>query len=125
MVGNRETALVLFIFLVLISVDVQTKSRSHSEEIGDFSNSTETLRFEVQASQGMDAARMDVEVRVKSGSANWTLTDPAGKVRLEGENSGGRATTETGALEPVDGTWTLEIHLADASGRYRWAWDAR
>jgi len=122
---NFDSAIVLFALLALISFDVRPAGHSNVEEVERFTARTETVRYELTSPDGAESARQRVRAVIEGGSAKWSLVDPEGRTRIEGEGSG-NIQTDTGEIEaPVAGTWILTLDLKDATGHYQVIWKSR
>ena len=121
---NFDSAIVLFALLALISFDVRPAGRSHVEEIERFKARTETVRYELTSPDGAALARQRVRAVIEDGSMEWTLVDPQGRTRIQGDGQG-KIQTDTGEIEsPVAGTWILTLDLKGATGHYQVNWTA-
>jgi hypothetical protein len=122
---NFDSAIVLFGLLALISFDVRPAGHSNVEEVERFKARTDTVRYELTSPDGAATARQRVLAVIEGGSAKWSLVDPDGRTRIQGEGSG-NIQTDTGEIEdPVAGTWILTLDLQNATGHYQVNWTAR
>ena len=116
---------IVLAMMIALTVEVHPHSRSDLEEQDSFARRTDTVEFELSASEGMSRARFDVRLTMKAGEARWTLTDPEGQVRLTGHGKRGKIEGDTGDLEPIPGIWVFRLRLEEATGTYRVNWHAR
>jgi hypothetical protein len=107
-----------------LSVDVRSHSRSRLEESQLFQRSSEIMRYQMNAADGMSRARLRVVLKMEAGRVDWTLTDPSGREIFAGSGTRGRNVGDTGNLDPIPGTWTLELRLQDATGEFNVDWNA-
>lgn len=91
---------------------------SRIAEAGDYKNG---CGLSVPA--GADTARLDIQVKLDQGALGWTLTDPQGIVRWQGQAKAGEEVNVSRTFDnPAPGRWDLKFQLAQAAGEYHAPW---
>ena len=99
-------------------------SRSTNNSRSKFTAKSEVKTFELDVKPDMTQMTLDLDIKLDSGTIALVLTDPQEEVRLEKEITGSTHLDEVFRYEPIAGTWTLEMTLADATGSYHVKWKA-
>ena len=77
----------------------------------------------LSVSGGADSARLDMQVQLKQGTLEWTLTDPQGVVRWQGTAEAGESVDLSRTFDnPAPGRWDLTFQLEQAAGEYHAQW---
>lgn len=80
----------------------------------------------LSVSAGADSAQLDLQVTLKQGTLEWTLTDPQGVVRWQGKAEAGEDVSVSRTFEnPAPGRWDLTFQLEQAAGEYHAPWTVR
>ena len=95
------------------------------EETQTFRDATRTQTVEAYVPEGTEELRLSLDLRVERGTVAFHARDPQGVVRWQGELSSGGRLTDERELEPVVGSWRLDLQLVGASGRYEARWFGR
>jgi hypothetical protein len=66
--------------------------------------------------------RLKISGRIKSGSSVWTLRDPNGKSVFTAESGEGEVSLDSGELNVIPGTWTLQIELKSGTLDFEIRW---
>jgi len=117
----RMSAIALASGLVLVNSIVASERVVRSETRDLLRASAETT-FPIEVGEGVARLRVDVNVKLSTGTVSWLLIDPQGAERLRGEIAAGSGRGSTGDLETQPGTWRLKIASREASGSYRVQW---
>jgi hypothetical protein len=97
-----------------------TMSKSES-----FSGKTAVKSYELAMTDSMGVSRLKITAQIESGEVSWRLLDPQGETKLTGHGESGDVSGDSGDLKPIAGTWTLEVELRNATGKYEINWTAR
>jgi len=62
---------------------------------------------------------------IESGRLDFRVIDPTGETFFEDHVLAGEFRERTFAIDEVDGTWSLELELTDATGDVFWGWGRR
>lgn len=86
--------------------------------VGDYKNGCG-----LSVSAGAESAQLDMQVQLKQGTLEWTLTDPAGVVRWQGKAEAGETVDLSRTFDnPAPGRWDLTFQLDQAAGEYHAPW---
>jgi hypothetical protein len=69
--------------------------------------------------------RLKINGRIKSGSSVWTLRDPNGKSVFTAETDKAELSLDSGDLNDIPGTWTLQVDVKNATLDFEIHWSAR
>lgn len=114
--------------IALATTAAPGRAQSSSSSISKserFSNETATKQHELVMNDSMSVSRLKLRAGIESGELSFRLVDPRGVTRLDGRRESGNVVADTGDLEPVPGTWELELELENATGQYELDWSAR
>ena len=112
--------------LLALTSNVRQKTQPANELSKDesFTDRTETLEFKFNPGNTAKITRLRVSVEVEAGQVHWTMADPGGAIKLRGAGTSGQASTDSGNLRAIDGTWVLRVQLDHASGKCHIRWTA-
>ena len=99
-----------------------TRSKSEHRSRSDFTAEAASRVMTLDVRPAMTAVDLDVQITLSAGSATVKLTDPNGEVRWEEEIVAPADYSRSGDFEAIDGEWTLEVSLEDATGGYDIQW---
>ena len=72
---------------------------------------------------GADSAQLELQVQLEQGTLEWTLTDPQGVVRWQGQAEAGEEVDVSRTfVNPAPGRWDLAFRLVQAAGEYHAPW---
>ena len=114
-----------FLFCLAFTISLFAHGVLASDELnysGKVTDETRTREIKLPSSEGSNKASLKVKATIKSGLTHWTLRDPNGKARLNGGISKGDLLLDTGELDAIKGTWTLQIELESATLSYEINW---
>jgi HEAT repeat protein len=89
------------------------------------SGETKTHEFKLQAAQSSKKARLKINGQIKSGNAKWTLRDPNGKSAFTAESDKAEVSLDSGDLDVIPGTWTLQVELKNGTLDFEVIWNTR
>jgi hypothetical protein len=75
--------------------------------------------------QEFKLARLKINGRIKSGSAVWTLRDPNGKSVFTAESDKAELALDSGDLNVIPGTWTLQVEVKNSTLGLEVLWSVR
>lgn len=110
---------------LLLAIVTFAPAVSSSDELyisGKATNEARTREASLPASEPSKKAHLKVKAKIESGEADWILRDPNGKARLTGRGQRGHLTLDSGELEGIKGTWTLQIEIRNATLDYEIHW---
>jgi hypothetical protein len=70
-------------------------------------------------------ARLKINGQIKSGASVWTLRDPNGKSVFTAESGNAELSLDSGDLNAVPGTWTLQLEVKMATLDFEVHWSLR
>lgn len=95
------------------------------EERQTFRDATRTQTVEAYVPEGTEKVELSIELDVDRGTVAFRVSDPIGVVQWQGElTSGGKYSDQRG-LDPVVGTWRIDLEMVGASGKYDVRWVGR
>jgi hypothetical protein len=95
------------------------------EEEQTFRDATRTQTIEAYVPEGTEELELSIVLDVDRGTVAFRASDPLGVVQWQGElTSGGKFSDQRG-LDPVVGTWRLDLEMVGASGKYVAEWVGR
>jgi hypothetical protein len=95
------------------------------EEQQTFRDATRTQTIEAYVPEGTEELELSIVLDVDRGTVAFRASDPLGVVQWQGElTSGGKFSDQRG-LDPVVGTWRLDLEMVGASGKYVAEWVGR
>jgi hypothetical protein len=118
----------LFLLCLALAISIFAQGVLASEELnysGKLTDETRTREIKLPATEPANKASLKIKATIKSGQTSWTLRDPNGKVRLTGSISKGDLALDSGELDAIKGTWTLQIDLESATLSYELHWRTR
>jgi HEAT repeat protein/beta-lactamase regulating signal transducer with metallopeptidase domain len=86
---------------------------------------TRTFEWDLQASQGSKMARLKINGQIQSGSSVWTLRDPNGKSVFTAESDKAELALDSGDLNVIPGTWTLQVEVKNSTLGLEVLWSVR
>src|SRR5262245_27474614 len=92
---------------------------------GRFTNVTRTEKISLPGSPLTKVVRLKINGRIKSGSSVWTLRDPNGKSMFTAESDKAELSLDSGDLNDIPGTWTLQVEVKNATLDFEIHWSAR
>src|SRR5262245_4270221 len=92
---------------------------------GRFTNVTRTEKISLPGSPLTKVVRLKINGRIKSGSSVWTLRDPNGKSMFTAESDKAELSLDSGDLNDIPGTWTLQVEVKKATLNFKIHWSAR
>jgi HEAT repeat protein/beta-lactamase regulating signal transducer with metallopeptidase domain len=92
---------------------------------GSASGDTKTFELNLQAAQWSKKARLKIDGQIKSGNSIWTLRDPNGKSAFTGESDKAELSLDSGDLDVIPGTWTLQVEFQNATLDFEVLWNIR
>jgi hypothetical protein len=95
------------------------------EETQTFRDATRTQTVEAYVPEGTEELQLSLDLRVERGTVAFRARDPQGVVRWQGELTSGGRMTDQRELEPVVGSWRLDLQFVGATGRYEASWLGR
>jgi hypothetical protein len=95
------------------------------EETQTFRDATRTQTVEAYVPEGTEELQLSLDLRVERGTVAFRARDPQGMVRWQGELTSGGRMTDQRDLDPVVGSWRLDLQFVGASGRYEVSWLGR
>jgi len=102
-----------------------TSSVSSTTSRSNFNEATRTDVINLEVKAEMVTNKLFIKsLRLDEGEMNCRLISADGTVEWEETLSGARVYQQTFHLDDTVGTWTLEIELIDATGRYDIRWKA-
>lgn len=95
------------------------------EERQTFRDATRTQTVESYVPVGTEEVELSIVLEVERGTVAFRVSDPLGVVQWQGElTSGGKFSDQRG-LDPVVGTWRIDLEMVGASGKYDVRWVGR
>jgi hypothetical protein len=95
------------------------------EEEQTFRDATRTQTIEAYVPEGTEELELSIVLDVDRGTVAFRASDPLGVVQWQGElTSGGKFSDQRG-LDPVVGTWRIDLEMVGASGEYDVRWVGR
>ena len=85
-------------------------------ETSDFHRATEMKSFTHEIRSPWKGARLELKLRVESGSVTVKLVDPSGTTRYEKSFAAGKS--EFQQQFDGNGVWNIQLQFHDATGRY-------
>ena len=92
---------------------------------GRLSGTTKTFEWNLTDPQGYKMARLKINGQIKSGSSVWTLRDPNGKSVFTAETDKAELSLDSGDLNVIPGTWTLQLEVKNATLDFEILWSTR
>jgi len=86
---------------------------------------TRTFEWNLTDPQGSKMARLKINGQIKSGSSVWTLRDPNGKSVFTAETDKAELSLDSGDLNVIPGTWTLQLEVKNATLGLEVHWSLR
>jgi beta-lactamase regulating signal transducer with metallopeptidase domain/HEAT repeat protein len=86
---------------------------------------TKTFEWNLTDPQGSKMARLKINGQIKSGSSVWTLRDPNGKSVFTAESGNAELSLDSGDLDVIPGTWTLQLEVKNATLGLEVHWSLR
>lgn len=123
---TMSAKLILFVISFTVFVTGHTTQGSEGTKFtGKVTNETGARKFSLSAPQLSKKARLKINCRMESGSFVWTLRDPNGKSWITAESSKDRFSLDSGDLDVIPGTWTLQLELKNSTLDYEIRWSTR
>lgn len=95
------------------------------EERQTFRDATRTQTVEAYVPEGTEEVELSIVLDVERGTVAFRVSDPLGVVQWQSElTSGGRFSDQRG-LDPVVGTWRIDLEMVGATGEYDVRWVGR
>lgn len=93
------------------------------EERQTFRDATRTQTVEAYVPEGTEEVELSIVLDVERGTVAFRVSDPLGVVQWQGELTSGGKFSDRRGLDPVVGTWRIDLEMVGASGEYdvRWA----
>jgi hypothetical protein len=92
---------------------------------GRLADVTKTFELQLTDPQGSKMARLKINGQIKSGSSVWTLRDPNGKSVFTAESDKAELSLDSGDLNVIAGTWTLQVAVNNATIDFEVHWSIR
>jgi len=92
---------------------------------GRLAGLTKTFEWKLKDPQGSKMARLKINGQIKSGNSVWTLRDPNGKSVFTAESGNAELSLDSGDLNAVPGTWTLQLEVKYATLDFEVQWSLR
>ena len=92
---------------------------------GRLTGVTRTFEWNLTDPQGFKMARLKINGQIKSGSSVWTLRDPNGKSVFTAESDKAELSLDSGDLNVIPGTWTLQLEVKNATLDFEILWSTR
>ncbi len=92
---------------------------------GRLAGLTKTFEWKLTDPQGSKMARLKINGQIKSGSSVWTLRDPNGKSVFTAESGNAELSLDSGDLNVIPGTWTLQLEVKTATLDFEVLWSIR
>src|SRR5262245_56640598 len=92
---------------------------------GRLAGLTKTFEWKLTDPKGSKMARLKINGQIKSGSSVWTLRDPNGKSVFTAESGNAELSLDSGDLNAVPGTWTLQLEVKYATLDFEVQWSLR
>src|SRR5215471_8892440 len=92
---------------------------------GRLAGVTRTFEWNLQASQESKMGRLKINGQIKSGSSVWTLRDPNGKSVFTAESGNAELSLDSGDLNVIPGTWTLQAEFKNSTLDFEVHWNTR
>lgn len=95
------------------------------EEQQTFRDATRTQTLEAYVPEGTEELELSLDLDVDRGTVAFRVRDPLGVVRWQGELTSGGTFSDQRGLDPVVGTWRLDLEMVGAHGNYQAEWVGR
>jgi hypothetical protein len=95
---------------------------SHVHENAKFENHSGLRKFSFTSHPLMGSVNIQAILRIDEGSVVYTLIDPNGEVRWQGETTSGVQFNQAHGFGGISGEWIFQIELTDATGEYDIYW---
>jgi HEAT repeat protein len=92
---------------------------------GRLSGDNKTLELKLMAPQWSKKARLKINGQLESGNCVWTLRDPKGKSAFRAESDKTEFSIDSGDLDVIPGTWTLQVQLKNGTLDFEVNWNNR
>src|SRR5215813_64394 len=92
---------------------------------GRLTGVTKTFEWSLTEPQESKIARLKINGQIKSGSSVWTLRDPNGKSVFTAESDKAELSLDSGDLNVIPGTWTLQVEFKNSTLDFEVHWNAR
>src|SRR5262245_38044107 len=92
---------------------------------GRLGNVTNTFEWMLTDPQGSKMARLKINGQIKSGNSVWTLRDPNGKSVFTAESDKAELSLDSGDLNVIPGTWTLQVEFKNVTLDFEVHWSLR
>ncbi len=92
---------------------------------GRLTGATKTFTWNLTDPKESKLARLKINGQIKSGSSVWTLRDPNGKSVFTAESGNAELSLDSGDLNAVPGTWTLQLEVKYATLDFEVYWSLR
>jgi hypothetical protein len=95
------------------------------DESQTFRDATRTQTVEAYVPEGTEELELSLVLDVDRGTVAFRVSDPLGVVQWQGELTGGGSFSDQRGLDPVVGTWRLDLEMVGAQGKYVAEWMGR
>jgi hypothetical protein len=95
------------------------------EEQQTFRDATRTQTIEAYVPEGTEELELSLVLDVDRGTVAFRVSDPLGVVQWQGELTSGGSFSDQRGLDPVVGTWRLDLEMVGAQGKYVAKWVGR
>src|SRR5215813_10499980 len=92
---------------------------------GRLAGATKTFEWSLTDPQGFKMSRLKIDGQIKSGSSVWTLLDPNGKSVFTAESDKAELSLDSGDLNVIPGTWTLQVEYKNVTLDFEVHWSLR
>lgn len=92
---------------------------------GRLSGATRTFDWKLTNPKGSKMGRLKINGQIKSGSSVWTLRDPNGKSVFTAESDKAELSLDSGDLNVIPGTWTLQVKFKNSTLDFEIHWSTR
>jgi HEAT repeat protein/beta-lactamase regulating signal transducer with metallopeptidase domain len=92
---------------------------------GSLAGATKTFEWKLTDPHGSKMARLKINGQIKSGASVWTLRDPNGKSVFAAESDKAELSLDSGDLNVIPGTWTLQVEFKDSTLDFEVHWSLR
>jgi hypothetical protein len=111
--------------LALLAVAGCSRPTLQLEERQTFRDATRTQTVEAYVPEGTEEVELSIELDVDRGTVAFRVSDPLGVVQWQGELTSGGEFSDQRGLDPVVGTWRIDLEMVGASGKYDVRWLGR
>lgn len=111
--------------LTLLAAAGCTKPTLQQEEQQTFRDATRTQSIEAYVPEGTEELELSLVLEVERGTVAFRVSDPLGVVQWQSELTSGGTFSDQRGLDPVVGTWRLDLEMVGAAGRYEVEWVGR